>query len=86
MDTEPIIGAFEAKTRLSELLREAERGGAFVIERRGRKVARLVPYEEAAPAKTGGAIGELLDALGEVRAGAKGGAVDVVALIAEGRR
>ena len=37
------IGAFEAKTRLSELLRETARGKSFVIRRRGRAVARLVP-------------------------------------------
>lgn len=37
------IGAFEAKTRLSELLRETERGASFVIRRRGKAVARLVP-------------------------------------------
>ena len=37
------IGAFEAKTRLSELLRETQRGKSFVIRRRGKAVARLVP-------------------------------------------
>ncbi len=37
------IGAFEAKTRLGELLRETEKGRSFVIRRRGRAVARLVP-------------------------------------------
>ncbi len=37
------VGAFEAKTRLSELLRETERGGSFRIRRRGKVVARLVP-------------------------------------------
>lgn len=38
-----VIGAFEAKTRLSELLREVERGASFVIRRRGKDVAKLVP-------------------------------------------
>jgi prevent-host-death family protein len=37
------VNAFEAKTKLSELLRETEQGGSFVIYRRGREVARLVP-------------------------------------------
>ncbi len=37
------VGAFEAKTHLSELLRETERGRSFVICRRGKAVARLVP-------------------------------------------
>jgi prevent-host-death family protein len=37
------ISAFEAKTHLSELLRETEHGRSFVIRRRGKAVARLVP-------------------------------------------
>jgi prevent-host-death family protein len=37
------VGAFEAKTRLSELLREAERGTSVVIRRRGKVVAWLIP-------------------------------------------
>jgi prevent-host-death family protein len=37
------VSAFEAKTKLSELLRETEQGGSFVIYRRGKEVARLVP-------------------------------------------
>ena len=37
------IGAFEAKNRLSELLRLAEAGEEIAITNRGRIVARLVP-------------------------------------------
>jgi prevent-host-death family protein len=37
------VSVFEAKTKLSELLRETEQGGSFVIYRRGKEVARLVP-------------------------------------------
>ncbi len=37
------IGSFEAKTRLAELLRETEKGRSFVIMRRGKAVAKLVP-------------------------------------------
>jgi prevent-host-death family protein len=37
------VSAFEAKTRLSELLRETEKGGSFRILRRGKEVARLIP-------------------------------------------
>ena len=40
------VGAFQAKTRLPELLREVERGKSFVILRRGRTVARLVPASD----------------------------------------
>jgi prevent-host-death family protein len=75
------IGAFEAKNRLSELLREAEAGRSVVITRRGRAVARLVPVDD----------GESLDlsairkAFAEVRAGIEG-QVDVRELVGEGRR
>ena len=40
------IGAFDAKTRLSELLARAEKGESFVITKHGRPVARLVPEGE----------------------------------------
>ena len=42
------VSSFEAKTKLSELLRETEQGGSFIICRRGKEVARLLP-----PAKDG---------------------------------
>jgi prevent-host-death family protein len=41
------VAVYEAKTRLSELLAEVERGEQFVITRRGEAIARLV---SAAPA------------------------------------
>lgn len=37
------IGAFEAKTRLSELLEKVRQGAAFSITKRGRPVAELRP-------------------------------------------
>ncbi|HSA79970.1 MAG TPA: type II toxin-antitoxin system prevent-host-death family antitoxin [Geminicoccaceae bacterium] len=37
------VGAFEAKTHLSQLLERVERGEEITITRRGRAVARLVP-------------------------------------------
>ena len=41
-----IIGAFEAKTHLSELLDLAAMGERFTITKRGKPVAMLVPLEE----------------------------------------
>ncbi len=38
------IGAFEAKNKLSSLLERAERGEETIITRRGKPVARLVPF------------------------------------------
>jgi prevent-host-death family protein len=37
------IGAFDAKTRLSEILRKVEQGERFTITVRGRAVADVVP-------------------------------------------
>jgi len=37
------VGAFEAKTRLSELLRKVDQGERFTITVRGRAVAQLIP-------------------------------------------
>lgn len=41
------VGAFEAKNKLSALLERAERGEEIVITRRGRPVAKLVPFQSA---------------------------------------
>jgi prevent-host-death family protein len=41
-----LIGVFEAKTRLSELLERVERGEEVVITRRGLPVARLAPLAQ----------------------------------------
>jgi prevent-host-death family protein len=43
------IGAYEAKTHLPALLIEVESGQHIVITKHGRPIARLVPYEAAAP-------------------------------------
>jgi len=45
------VGTFEAKTHLSALLDEVERGAEVVITRRGVAVARLVPAN--APRRSG---------------------------------
>jgi prevent-host-death family protein len=45
------VGAYDAKTRLSELLDRVEKGEQIVITRHGKPVARLVPegvYDKAA--------------------------------------
>ena len=43
------IGTFEAKTRLSELLNEVERGRAFYITRHGKRIAQLSPVKKEKP-------------------------------------
>jgi len=39
------IGAFEAKTRLSEILRKVQQGQRFTITLRGKPVAEVVPLQ-----------------------------------------
>lgn len=38
------IGLFEAKTNLSALVEQAGKGNSIVITKRGKPVAKLVPY------------------------------------------
>jgi len=75
------IGAFEAKNRLSELLRAAEAGRSVVITRHGRAVARLVPVVDDRVtnlAEIGVELRRLRDELG--------GSLKVRDLVEEGRR
>jgi len=76
------VSAFDAKTRLSELLRETEQGGSFLICRRGRPVARLLPpaANEDAPDFL-----KILDAFREIRQRVRG-PLRLRNLIERGRR
>lgn len=61
------IGMFEAKTHLSALVAEVERGGEVVLTRAGRPVARLVaiaPVDPAEIARRRKAVDELLQLAG----------------------
>jgi len=42
-----IIGSFEAKTHLASLIEDVRRGNEYTITRRGKPVAKLVPYRDA---------------------------------------
>ena len=80
------VSAFEAKTKLAELTRMTEEGASFIICRRGKEVARLVPPEgnDRAPdfKKIGAAFRELRSGIGK----RLGGNVSIRDLIEEGRR
>lgn len=76
------IGSFEAKTRLAELLRDAENGAAYVIRRRGKDVAQLIPPGGKAD---GESLARLRADLRALRGQLRGG-FNVKALVREGRR
>lgn len=43
------IGAFEAKTHFSQILEKIENGDEFIVTKRGKPVARIIPYEQNKP-------------------------------------
>ncbi len=60
-----VMNVYEAKTQLSRLLDEVERGGEVIIARSGRRVARLVAYRSSnAPRRLGLMAGRITDILG----------------------
>jgi prevent-host-death family protein len=78
------VGAFQAKTQLSQLLDEVEMGEAVTITRRGRPVAVLAPVAPAQPRQTGD---EWLAEVKRLRKGITlGGTVTIRQLIDEGRK
>jgi prevent-host-death family protein len=79
--SDTLIGAYEAKTKLPEILRRVEAGERFTITNRGIAVAELLPASAAKPGAR--------EAIARMKALAKVSGVSVRALralIAEGRR
>jgi prevent-host-death family protein len=81
-----VVGSFEAKTKLAELLDKVEAGESVTITRRGREVARLVaiiPADEQARRQA------LIDEIKRTRVGKDRGAKPgstIPELIKAGRR
>jgi len=73
------VNTHEAKSRLSELIREAELGHDVLIARNGQTVAKIIPWPPARPSRQAGAWA------GEVRRTADdvGPDPDVTALFVE---
>lgn len=76
------VGAFAAKTHLSELLEKVRRGDRVVITKRGVAVAVLVPPDEA----EGRQVAGIIETLREVRERARRPYVPVRELRDEGRK
>lgn len=87
--SERSIGAFEAKTHLSRLLDEVEKGDSVTITKHGRPVARLVPASgRPLPRRLSDAErSDIIDRLRRVRGdlGAQMSSDEIVALIRRGR-
>lgn len=76
------VGTFEAKTHLSTLLEQVERGEEITITRHGKAIARLVPAGAAGHE----ALEQTVARLKAFRRGRRLGDVSAKALIEEGRR
>jgi prevent-host-death family protein len=76
------VGTFEAKTHLSTLLEQVERGEEITITRHGKAVARLVPLR----AVDRGRLEDTVARLKAFRRGRRLGDLSAKALIEEGRR
>lgn len=76
------VGAFEAKTRLNELLRRVSDGETIRITRRGVPIAKLVPLENKGKEDVVKAVRELR----ELRKKLSLGGLSMRKLIDEGRR
>ena len=78
-----IVGAYEAKTHLSELLEKVEAGEEITITKHGAPIARLVPVKkEASPEERLAAI----ERIQKLALGLSLGGLKVKDLIREGRR
>jgi prevent-host-death family protein len=86
------VGIFEAKTNLSSLVDEVEKGGEITITRHGKPVAKLVAHQEQpAPevvAKRRQALLELREMATEIakRSGKRLTIEEIKSWIEEGRR
>ena len=76
------VGAFEAKTRLNELLRKVSEGETIRITRRGVPIAKLVPADDGERKD----LKQLVRDIREIRKGASLGGLSIRELINEGRR
>lgn len=77
------IGAFEAKTRLSQLLDQVEAGQEITITRHGEPVALLVP---AKPVRSAKKVKNLIEEIRRTRKGTGLRGLTVKALVNEGRK
>ena len=77
------IGAFEAKTHFSQIIEKAENGEDFIITRRGKPVAKIIPFKQEREMTWD----EILNSFKELRKNYRGkpGSFNIREAIEEGR-
>ncbi|MDR2923071.1 MAG: type II toxin-antitoxin system prevent-host-death family antitoxin [Treponema sp.] len=78
------IGAFEAKTHFSQIIDKVERGADYIVTRRGKPVAKIIPFEQKPEMTFQEAVAELKK-LRKLYRG-KPGSFNIREAIEEGRR
>jgi prevent-host-death family protein len=78
------IGIFEAKTHLSQIIEKVENGADFIITKRGKPAAKIIPIEQEKKMTRKEAIEEMI----ELRKHYKGkpGSFNIREAIEDGRR
>ena len=61
-----VVNTHDAKSRLSELIREAEQGVEVIVARNGHPVAKIVPWRPERPARVPGAWAGRVHGSGDV--------------------
>ena len=81
--TQQQIGTFEAKTHFSQIIEKVERGADFIINRRGKPVAKIIPFKQ----ETEMTWEEILEGFKELRKHYRGkpGSFNIREAIEEGR-
>jgi len=77
------VGAYQAKTHLSELLEKVEAGEEITITKHGAPIAKLVPIKKEASAEERVAAIQRIQILGR---GLSLGGLKIKELVSEGRR
>ena len=78
------IGAFDAKTNFSRILEKAEQGEDFIVTKRGKPVAKIIPFRQE-PEMTRQEAFEKLTEMRKLYRG-KPGDFNIRQAIEEGRR
>ena len=76
------IGSFDAKTHLSALIDDVQKGMEYTITKRGRPVAKIIPYKDSAQDMK---ISDIILQFDLIRKSVKG-KVDIKEFITEGRK
>ena len=79
-----LIGAFEAKTHFSKIIEKAEQGADFIVTKRGKPVAKIIPFKQELEMTRK----EAMDQLAEMRKLYKGkpGSFNIRQAIEDGRK